>query len=446
MKRILAFVCGLSVVFGLTACSSSKKGVTILDSSGQTIATVTKMDFSTKDLVKADYRTYVAIVLDEAVDALEEKYDCSEKEAKSKLFAQPLTIKTAFNSKVQTATQKMYAKYKSEGLSIGCAINDNKGNLCAAFSVGDKNYATETQSPYSTIKPLSVYAPAIERGMIDWSTLYTDKPYKQIVDESGKTSDWPKNVTNNYTYKDTTVAQAIKESINTVAVHCLATLRVKYSISFLESSFDMNLEYEENKATLQGAKEVLGNVGLGYLYKGVSPVDLAGYYQIFTNGGKYVKPHAISEITDASGKAVYTAKPQTRQIISEQTAYIMNRLLREVVLPGGTGSKALVGNTPTIGKTGTGTDKGGNWFVGSTTQYSCALWHSDNGSGNFAPQLFYEIFSEIPNLSTNEFTPCDTVESIAYCNESGKKATSSCTSIHVGYYAADRIPSDCDMH
>ena len=70
------------------------------------------------------------------------------------------------------------------------------------------------------------------------------------------------------------------------------------------------------------------NIAAGYIQEGVSPVDMAGYYQIFANGGVYVKPETIIKICDSTGNVLYHADAVKEQVVKSETADIMNRLLR----------------------------------------------------------------------------------------------------------------------
>ncbi len=422
------------------------KKVTIYDNEGNVIATPNRMEFSDTALAEKSYRSFVKLALAEAVGVLADKNKCTTEEAEKLLFKGNYTIHTSFSSSAHAAMDKTYSEYKEEELKLGLAILDYDGSVLAVYSGGDEQYGITGHSPFSTIKPLSVYMQAIEKGIADWSYALIDKPYKQIPDETGKPVDWPTNPSGGYTYKRTTLVECIRQSLNTAAVHTLDSVGVKTSIDFLQTSFGMNLQYEQNKLTLQGEEEVIGNIALGYLYQGVTPVELAGYYQIFGNLGKYTKPHTISRITDKNGD-IYTHKSEYKQIISEETAYIMNRLLSAVVTPGGTGSKARVPNADLVGKTGTGNEDGGNWFVGVTPEYTCAVWHGVLGEkGNFAAEIFTKIMEKMPQHTKCDFKTSSKVIKGVYCSQSGKLFSPSCSKIQIGYYARDIKPDVCDAH
>ncbi len=445
MKRILAFVCIFSLAFGFSGCSSNK--VTVVGSDGEVIASVSKLDFASKKLENKGYESYVKLALSEAVEIICDVYDCEVKAAQKKLFTSGFTVKTAFDKTSYFAIENMYAKYQSgeKKLSVGAAITDYSGNIRAVFSGGEELYGIEPHAPFSTIKPLSVYAQAMEAGLVDWSAMITDKPYKKIAEENGREKDWPTNASGGYTYQKTSLQECIKFSLNTTAVHVLNDLGVEKSIDFMRTKFGADLGYEQNKATVKGSEEVIGNIAMGYLYKGFTPTELSGYYQVFGNLGNYVKPHAVLEICDKEGNSVYSYSGETKQVFSKETAYVMNKLLESVVSPGGTGSEAFLEGAALVGKTGTGTEEG-NWFVGVTPEYCCSVWHGDNDNKNIADRMFTEIFKTMPKHTKTKFPELATVRKIICCSESGLKFSGNCNNMNIGYFAADRTPAVCDKH
>lgn len=306
------------------------------------------------------------------------------------------------------------------------------------------NLSVQKNPPYSTIKPIAVYAPALENKKINWSTLTADSPYKKITDNNGNLRDWPANATNTYSKNPVTIYEAIRQSLNTVAVKTLKDYGVSDSIDFLKENFKFDLKTEAYKANVFGEEESLGSVALGYTVEGASTVDMAGYYQIFANGGNYTEPKTIKKIVDDAGRIIYECKPESKRIISEETSHIMNELLKGVITVGGTGEKANCSETAVAGKTGTGDANSGNWFVGITPQYSCAVWHSVSDS-NYASEIFSNIIKNSV-ITIKDFRTSPNVVKKIYCKESGKLMTVNCRNVELGYYTADNIPSICDVH
>ncbi len=443
MKKVSSLFLALLLVLGMSGCSGGG-GITIYDADGAVLAAPRKRNVEAHYLTDEGYSSYVSIVLEEAVSILATVHDCNSVTAERKLFRGGYTIHTVFDQTVYAAMANAYAPYAADELAFGCAITDYAGNLFAVYSGGDERYALDTRAPCSTIKPLSVYAPAIEQGVIDWSTKIEDRPYKKLPNETGQVANWPTNARGGYTYEKTGLYECIQQSLNTTAVHGLNLLGVAKSMKFLQDAFDVDLSYEQNRMAFDGADEVIGALAMGSLYKGFTPATLAGYYQIFGNGGLYERPHTISEIRDGNGEVIYTYAGEAKQVIGADTAYIMNQLLQSVVKPGGTGTEAQVSDVQLAGKTGTG--DGDNWFVGITPEYSCAVWHGDVKEGNIADRLFSEVFSGMPEHTVTEFPVCADVRKAVCCSESGLQFSSSCRNMQIGYYAADRMPAVCDQH
>lgn len=442
MKRItcatLAFLFLLSA-FSLPSCGKAES-LTVLDGAGQTVATLTdaewREDFSDPKLV-----SYLELVLEEAILALEDAEDLSEEDAEKKLFRSGYVLHTAFDSAVFDAMVKGFEISEGAKLDFASAATDLKGNLVAAVSFGERNFVSAKTQPYSSFKPLSVYMQALERGLIHWSATYVDQPLKKVKDEVGVERDWPANATNTYTYESVPVCEAVKTSLNTVASALLLDVGVGSSISFLKENFGLVMPSEELRMSLSGAEEIIGNLSMGYLLDGVSPLEMAGFYQCFANGGVYIAPKALQRIT-LNGEAVFERVIEEKRVMTEENAHIMNRLLQGVVSEGGTGAAARVKGVSVGGKTGTGS--GGNWFVGFTPEYSCSVWHGSDGGENRAAKLFSQIFSKISHDPDARFPESDGIKQGIYCKKTGLLYSSGCREADVGYYESGKMPVFCD--
>lgn len=419
-------------------------GVKIFDGQGGLM--VHAMDVA--DLYESEYWAYLEVVLVEVCGILPSE---SEEEAvPEELFVNGYEIHTSFDPAIYTALDNVCADWGTD-MPLGCAVTDLEGALLAVYSADPVdslvNHVTTQTSPYSAFKPLSVYTPAVEAGIINWSTLYHDSPYKQL-EQDGVLRDWPQNASLTYSQKDVTVYDGLRKSLNTVAVKCLAQLGVIESIAFLQDSFGIPMVEEEYVALTYGEEEVVGNVALGYLETGVTPIDMAGYYQIFATGGIYSAPKAIKLIRGPEGDTVYIRTAEDKQVVSAATADTMNKLLQGVVAPGGTGETAFCDDVAVAGKTGTGDYNSDNWFVGVTPGYSCAVWHDEydrNIADDIFAQIIRRIYKDQPDANRNFITHKNLFQK-AYCAESGMIAGDKCTSIGVGYYASEMGMPTCDKH
>lgn len=452
MKKVITCLVALSLLLQtltFSGCSHGENGIKILSGSKKTLARLEKATDKNGELEGNEHRAYVEAALDESEEIIEEMYGLTKEKARKYLTDNGCTVETEFDEDIYNSVKNAYKELGLENLSSGCAVTDLHGRLLSLYSgnpkKGDyKNYATEKTPPYSSFKPLCVYAPAIENGLANWSTVYPDSPVKKIESENGQTYDWPSNATGRYTNENTTVAEAVKTSLNTVAVRCMQTVGLDNSLSFLQDKFDLTLSYESKKAALNGNDDVFGNVALGYLYEGVSPVDMAGYYQAFANGGTYSKPHTVSRILNSDEKVIYEYKSEENRVLKDSTAYIMNRLLQNVTTAGATGEKARCDGVSVGGKTGTGDN--GNWFVGFTPQYSCSVWHGTEITGNNCPNIFKKIVSGFDNKKAEDYPDCDGIQKAAYCADSGLLFSDNCRKVNMGYYTADNFPAVCDIH
>lgn len=446
LSKIIAVFLTFTVLLGaifLSGCSTGK--VSVKDKDGQVIAELAKSEISDDIL----YKPYLEVVIDEAISDISNNNNCDLDKSKKMLFEKDYIIETCFDANIYEAIEKSYLNSSLDSVPFGCAVTNLNGGLCAVYSCDinkNINYANTALSPYSSFKPLSVYAPAIENNTANWSKVYEDSPYKKIKDENGEFVNWPKNATDTYTNSNITVYQAVKESLNTVAVKCLSDYGVNNSISFLKENFDINLDYESKKVTNNDEDEVIGNLAMGYLYKGVTVKDMAGYYQIFANGGKYYKPEAITKIIDENGKVMYAKKDNCKQVLSESTTFIMNKLLQGVVQSGGTGAEAKMDDIEVGGKTGTGIANDCHWFVGFVPQYSCAVWHGGSSVNNYSPQIFKTIMQNLKLNKSVEYPKCRNIKQAIYCVESGLLCSKNCKQIDMGYYVADDDIGLCKIH
>lgn len=448
-KFSLVVLSTLLVTNAVGFCGCSQKGLQINDIDKNLTAFVKSEDMSKNGSIDKIKKAYLDVVIEEATQIISQQQNCDNKKAKNNLFSRGYTIDTYYNSEIMDAINIAYSESEIIEEPFGCALTDLNGHFVAIYSNENSdgiNYATTPLSPYSSFKPLGVYAPAIENRTADWSTVYEDSPYNKVRDEIGNLVNWPENATGVYTNKPTTVCQAIKESLNTISVKCLSDYGVVNSIDFLTDNFNIDLDYERQKALSAGDDEVIGNIAMGYLYKGVSVADMAGYYQIFANGGKYFTPKAISKITDPDGKIVFENKTKGNQVISPETAFIMNKLLQGVVNPSGTGASACGLEVEAGGKTGTGTANDCHWFVGFVPQYSCAVWHGGSLVDNYSPQIFKSIMQKINLDKSIKYPRCSEIKQAIYCTESGLSCSENCKKIDMGYYFANENLANCKMH
>ncbi len=441
-KRLLALGLILCLAAGLMpGCTPT--GLTIQDGKGNTLLRAAQPVQLEEDARSA----YLDLVLREAEQVLMTQTGCTAEKARARLFS-GCTVYTYFDQQVFEALQTA-ASTCGPTLPLCFAVTDLQGGLAAVYSGGTNgNLAVYRTPPCSAFKPLSVYAPALEAGVIQYTTRVEDSPYKQLTDSDGVVSDWPANATNTYSYRQESIARGIQQSLNTVAVKCLDKLTVEASMDFLKKQLGLSLEAETYVLENLGSQEIIGNIALGILEQGVTPVEMAGWYQMFAGSGSYTPPKTISKICGSDGAVLYTRQTEAKQVLSPHTAEQMNILLQGVVDRAGTGGQANCADIAVAGKTGTNDDYSGNWFVGVTPSYSCAVWHGkadDNrAAGLFATaiQSLYMAKPELPRAFP-EFTH---VRQVLYCTQSGLAVGEGCSMIEMGYLPAEETLNKCTMH
>ena len=439
IKKIIALLLALCIFCSITGCKGQKDTASIYDADGKVIVSCDNLDN-----YKNANSTYVDVAVIEALKIISNLKKIDIEDAKKQIVN--YDVYTYLDNNLVTAIETAYEKVV--GSNFGCAIVNLEGKIIAVYSASpteNQNFVLQKMQQHSSMKPLSVYAPAIEKQIITWSTLTEDSPYKVLTNSKGVNYDWPSNASGKYSYSNMTTYHAMQESINTIAVKILSQYGVNNSIDFLQQSFNIDLTYEQQKATIYGEDEVIGNIALGATSAGSTPVDMAGYYQIFANGGKYTTPVAIKKIVDKNGKVIYQDSAESKQVLSAETSYLMTEMLRGVTRAGGTGNAAQVSGIEVAGKTGTGSAFSDNWFVGVTPEYSCAVWHSNIGSQNKAAAVFSAVV-ENSNIKQTRFIKSENVKKQIYCRESGMLLGKNCKNAELGYYLNNNIPDLCNLH
>lgn len=367
------------------------------------------------------------------------------------------------DSRVQAALEENYADYKyfpeneaeyinSDGeteyeqVQSAIVVMDYSGKIKGIVGrIGEKtesfcwNNATDAhRQPGSAIKPVTTYGYALENDFITWSTLFTDVPLPAGTAEEGM---WPFNYGGGYTGKQYPVCQLLADSFNTVPAQLCYNLGIQNIFDFSTKKLRLSLNKETD---LTYAALSVGATGTG-----PSLVNLANAYMPFGNGGIYKKAHIISRIKDSASSRVYLENDARNgeQVISKETAFIMNRLLREVVTKG-TGRKALLSNKENIGKTGTAENYRDIVFAGLTEDFVSAIWIGyEHGENPYALQysssaeIWKNVFGNFADgfISDARYPECDTVIYTDFCKETGLPASKKCTSGGKGYYKSGTI-------
>lgn len=325
-----------------------------------------------------------------------------------------------------------------------------EGELCAVVGgLGEKeisrgfNRGTQAlRQVGSTMKPIGAYVLGIEENKINWSSALEDSPVRQIEDEeTGEKKDWPRNFSGSYSNKDLLVADALARSINTIAVRVGERVGVGKIYRFTTKELGIT--------SFVAADKDSGPMILGSSTTGVTPEEMAGAYSIFGSGGSFTTIHSYTSVVRGTGETLLEPKIETKQVISSDTAYIMNRLLAGVMQGAGTGAGYSVNDgMDSVGKTGTTSDNRDHWFIGLTPYYVTASWYGYDENlpleVNYSahpPTLAWRNVMRAAQraLPKKEFPVDDTVEQIEYCTVTGLLPGSGCPTA-TGYYKPDDRP------
>lgn len=283
------------------------------------------------------------------------------------------------------------------------------------------NRAVNPRQPGSSIKPLSVYTPALDNG---WTaaSIVDDVPN---YDQNGRL--WPKNWYNSF-WGLSTLREGVQWSMNVMAVKIVEQMGIQTSMDYLKK-----MGITTVKETGKSNDANLSAMALGGMTQGVSPLEMTAAYASLANEGVYIKPKSFTKITDREGNIILENTSFKNRVVSPEVAFIITDMMKSGV-DGGTSRRARLDNNnssiPVVGKTGTTSDNYDAWFVGYTPYYVGGVWigndvqmELDSGSAMSA-QLWQRVMSQVhKNLPPKDFKKPENVISVTIDQESGKLPT-----------------------
>ena len=354
---------------------------------------------------------YDEYVIDQVIADLQKEYGYEYNEAWRMVYYGGLSIYSAVDLEVQDWVEKVYKdrlgfpsarEVNGKLPQSSMTIMDYQGRIVAlAGGTGVKtanrgyNRATDTRAkrqPGSSIKPLAVYAPAIDKGLINPSSAIMEKA---ITLKDG--SLWPRNFngdkgSGNYI----TVQEALVRSLNTVPVRILKEmLGVDEGLRYCNESCHLNLSKSDAD---------LSPLAVGGTNTCVTTLEMAAAFATFGNGGQYYEPYSYYKVLDRNGEVLLNnTKNKPQQAIKQSTAnQTLGMMTRAVVQSNGTGYGSKIGRFQTFAKTGTTSDNSDKWYCGGTPYYVCSVWYGYDyradlrtGSTNPAKTIFRYVFKEI---------------------------------------------------
>lgn len=274
----------------------------------------------------------------------------------------------------------------------GIIIDSKTGGICAFDGKSVFDIVNMKRSPGSSIKPILVYAPALEYGKISPSTMILDEPTK-----FGTYS--PQNVGSMY-YGWIDATKSVEKSLNIPAIKIMQSTGIENCKRFAEIA---GIKFDAEDKSLA--------IALGGMTHGTSVKQLVNTYVPFANGGKFVEAKFIKKICDKNGRIIYQNKEAPRQIMSEETAFLMTEMLKSGVKKG-TSSRLASLPFEVAGKTGTVGIKGTNfnsdvWSVGYTPDKVVGVWLGNstgekeyrlegrNNGGTFCTSIVRDTFEHM---------------------------------------------------
>lgn len=371
------------------------------------------------------------------------------------------TVYLCVYEKVRTQAAIATLDYDGNILGIGGGVGEKKYDL-------GTNRATIPHQTGSTMKPIGAYCLALDYKLINYSSQILDSPFysaedKRVLKDEYSYMDpyseaaqsrsdvwraWPTNYGGAGGNGDPMlVYDALRQSYNTVAVWVGNMVGVDFLYNFVHDTLECT--YIDAETDMD-----LGPLVLGSQSHGMTVVQLAGAYSIFYDG-TFTTPHYYTEITDYLGNEVLdnTKYINTIQAIDPTTAYIMNRMMTNVLKSGGTASgMAPEGDIEAAAKTGTTSDYKDYTFAGMTPYYVTALWWgcdkptslyelgSAGRSGKPIQQVWKNLMEELQaDKEAAEFPMPDGVVTKQFDTSTGAIVSSGGAT---GYYTEDNLPND----
>lgn len=294
--------------------------------------------------------TYTEACLDEAMQIL--------KLPAKQISIGKYKIYTFFNPEKQESLMESLKEFDLSEVDFGVmSLNSKTGEVEAYYGKGDFKVLNTKRQPGSAIKPILVYAPALNEGIIT--------PITQILDEALSISDYtPQNHDGKY-HGYISVSDAVCKSYNIPAVKIMSYTGLKKSKSYAE---ECGIEFDE--------KDNNYAISLGGMTHGTTLKQLCGAYTALSNNGNYIAPKFIKYITDSKDRFVYVAPTVEKRVFRDDTAYLMNNILIKASKEGT--SKRLsdlkyqiASKTGTVGKGKTNYDA---WSISYTTEDMIGVW------------------------------------------------------------------------
>ncbi len=427
---------------------------------------------------------YTDAVINDVQQALMDEYGYSSYVASLMIYSGGLQIYTCMDPDVQETLETVYendGEYLpavTDGLqpeSAMIVIDPYTGDVLGLVGGrGQKtqnrimNRATQSKRPAgSCIKPVSVYGPAIDLGVATMASTYDDTPVRFDEEKNA----WPHNLPDIYR-GITNVKNALRHSINTVAVKMLQDVTVDYSFDFIKNTLHMDSvieSYTKADGTIVSDKD-LAPLALGQFSYGITLWELTAGYTMFQNDGIYSESRLWYKVLDSDGNVILENEPEYEIAISEEAASIMTVMMQDVITNGTGTAITLDQKVNVAGKTGTTTADFDRWFIGYTPYYVGGVWtgydmnqslsdFGQNPSLQIWDTVMTMLHQDVINAAASggepikKFELSDKLVEATYCKDSGMLVSDACKLDPEGnrtekaYFTKDTLPTEyCTTH
>lgn len=407
------------------------------------------------------YSYHTDAAINQVIKDYAEKNEISEALAKSYIYSNGLTIYTTQDTAIQNKMEDEFKNtlyvipsniYPETTTQAAMVIIDHKTGYVVGCvgGLGEKNVsrglnrATQsTRQTGSSMKPISVVAPALQEKIITAASIYNDSKSTFKLKTGEEYS--PKNY--NYYRGNITVRQALETSQNIPFVKIMEQLTPDKSKEYLIKMGITSLTQNDSDLAM----------AIGGLDVGISPLEMAAAYATFANDGVYIEPTFYTKVEDLNGNIILEAEQTKTEVLDKATAYVMKNLLTQPVKGAkGTATYCAINGMDVAAKTGT-TDKDyDRWLCGFTPYYTAATWFGYDYNETIIYHNYQNpaavIWSAVMNKVHEGYEPAtfDVPEGVVWkkvCKTTGKLATKGrCWSTYEEVFSENNLPEQCQGH
>ena len=390
---------------------------------------------------------FAETLVDILIPELSAELEIDREQAKKLIYEGGLKIYSTLEAKVQKNIDEVFGREGEDSLfptlsgdgqpqAAMVVISVEDGSVKGIYGQAGKKTANlvlnrakdTTRQSGSSIKPLTVYGPALELGLVE--------PGSPVIDEPFTYNNWtPRNwySAQENPFKGTvTIQEAVVQSMNIPAAKVLLMVGMDKAYDFAKNKLGLSTLLDPEDRYSPAA------LALGGQTKGVTVLDMTAAYNSFAADGIYTEPYFYTKVTDRDGKVLLEKDVVSRRVFSKKTAKNMTGILRATA-QGPLGVAAALPGRQSAGKTGSTNDDKDRWYMGYTTRYTAGVWYGYD----VAETLPYYATRQVPHklwktvmTKIHENLPVENFEGINYtieplerffiCKETGLIATEGC--------------------